>query len=280
MKTLTEFDGFRLKNALQTKKELTAAGKTAEELPQAMGEALKLEGDKLTHLLAALELAEGHPEHLKRVVVYTVEEGQKAPNGAVQKGDKWYLAEFFYTPAPKRKAREEHADGRRGRGKGRDKGKRRRPDRNERSDSGDRGARARSDARSDERRPSGPAMPIGPITVTPVNGKPITVIPVKVSAPSNDGKDAAPASGNPADSAKAGEPGEKRRRRRPRHRRPPGPRPEPGAKAAEPGAAPNVKPLVTPLVTPKADNVSSSQAEPKPTAESTADTGGGDQAQT
>lgn len=118
MKTLTEFDGFRLKNALAKKAELSAAGKTPEELPAAMGEVLKLEGDKLTLFLAALEHAEKRAEGLKRIVVFTVEEGKKAPHGAVQVGDKWFLAEFFYTPAPKRESKHSDRDGgKRGRGK-------------------------------------------------------------------------------------------------------------------------------------------------------------------
>lgn len=104
-KTITEFDSFRLKNALNTKKELAAAGKTPEEIPAALGEALKLEGDKLKWFLAALELAEARIDNLKRVVVYAAEEGKSAPSGAVQKEDKYFLAEFFYTPQPKRESR-------------------------------------------------------------------------------------------------------------------------------------------------------------------------------
>ncbi|MBI3557665.1 MAG: hypothetical protein HY074_15495 [Deltaproteobacteria bacterium] len=126
MKTLTEFDAFRLKNAMNTKKELTAAGKTAEELPAAMGEALKLEGDKLTLFLAALEVAEERPEGLKRVVVFAVEEGKSAPKGALLKGDKNFLAEFFAPPQSAQKRFDSRdgggRDGKRG-GKGKGGGK-------------------------------------------------------------------------------------------------------------------------------------------------------------
>src|SRR5262245_23683379 len=106
-KTLTEFDGFRIRNAVTTKAELTKAGKTAEELPAAMGEELKLEGDKLTLFLAALEVAEGRHAALKRIVVYAPEEGKAAPSGAVEKDGKYFLAEFFYVPQkePKRRGR-------------------------------------------------------------------------------------------------------------------------------------------------------------------------------
>ncbi len=126
MKTLTEFDAFRLKNALNTKKELTAAGKTAEELSAALGEALKLEGDKLTVFLAALEIAEERPEGLKRVVVFAVEEGKSAPKGALLRGDKNFLAEFFAPPASAQKRFDSDdrggRDGKRG-GKGGGKGR-------------------------------------------------------------------------------------------------------------------------------------------------------------
>jgi len=110
-KTITEFDGFRIKNALTTKKELAAAGKTPEEIAQGLGEALKLEGDKLKWLLSALEVVEGR-------------EG------------KHFLAEYFYVPQKQeRKGREgrdgDKRGGKRGgkRGKGRDGGRGGRGDR-------------------------------------------------------------------------------------------------------------------------------------------------------
>lgn len=116
MKTLTEFDGFSLRNAITKKKELLAAGKTAEELPQALGEALKVEGDRLTLLLAAVELTESKTDQLKRVVVYSVEEGKSAPKGTVEKDGKHFLTEFFFAPSSQKAPRDE-----KGRGGGRDK---------------------------------------------------------------------------------------------------------------------------------------------------------------
>lgn len=93
MKTLTEFASHTLKNAAKIRADLTAAGKTPEELPAAMGEALKLEGDRLTRMLAAIETVDGRPGDLKRVLVMQLNEGEKAPEGAVQKGDLWYVPE-------------------------------------------------------------------------------------------------------------------------------------------------------------------------------------------
>lgn len=119
MKTLTEFDGFSLRNAMTKKQELLASGKTPEELPQAMGEALKVEGDRLSFLLAALAVIEGRSDNLKRVVVYSVDEGKAAPKGTVEKDGKHFLAEYFFVPQAKK---EQRRDGRRPRdGKGRGK---------------------------------------------------------------------------------------------------------------------------------------------------------------
>jgi hypothetical protein len=186
MKTLTEFNGFALKNALETKKQLVAAGKTAEELPAAMGEALKLEGDKLTFYLAAIEVAEARPDNLKRVVVLDIPETEKAPKGAEKKGEKYFIAEYFYTPAPKREGRGQGRHEGRGDGKKRGKGRGGRGGRGQRDERG-RGGRpgqgaeqnasgATGEARADgggktgegesdqrrRRRPRGPRRPRSP----------------------------------------------------------------------------------------------------------------------
>jgi hypothetical protein len=95
MKTITEFHVSALKNAIKTKTELLAAGKTAEELPAAMGEALKLEGDKLNHVLNAIEVVGTKTNDLKRVVVYTLLENEKAPSGVQQKGEQYFGIEYF-----------------------------------------------------------------------------------------------------------------------------------------------------------------------------------------
>ena len=93
MKTITEFDATRLKNAAKIQQELQAAQKPAEELPQAIGESLKLEGDALNFLLNALAVAESSKKKLndlKRVVVFSLSEGEKAPFSAQQKGDQYF----------------------------------------------------------------------------------------------------------------------------------------------------------------------------------------------
>jgi len=107
MKTLTEFFGPNLVRALQTRQECLAAGKTAEELPAALGESLKVEGEKLQRLCVALELIEKKHDRLKRVIVLQPAEGQKAPSGAVERDGLVYVIEFFAAPAgsaPEKKA--------------------------------------------------------------------------------------------------------------------------------------------------------------------------------
>ena len=102
MKTLTEFPSATIKNATKIRQELITSGKTPEELPAALGEALKLEGDKLNRLMNALEATGSHHlNDLKRVVVYLPAEVEKAPEGTVQKGEHLYLVEYYTVPAQK-----------------------------------------------------------------------------------------------------------------------------------------------------------------------------------
>jgi hypothetical protein len=121
MKTMTEFNGFQIKGALAKQAELAAAGKTPEEIPAAMGEAYKLEGDKLKFFMNALAHAQAqkHPETIKRVLVMSLAEGEKAPHGAAQVEEHYYLAETYPQPASKQKAHGRGDRDERGRGKGR-----------------------------------------------------------------------------------------------------------------------------------------------------------------
>jgi hypothetical protein len=176
MKTLTEFDGFSIQRALNTKKELLAAGKTAEELPAAMGEALKLEGDKLTYFLNALELAETKPDGLKRVVVYAIEEGKSAPQGSVLKGDKHFRLEHFYTHQPKPARPERDA---RGGGKGKKDG-----DRKKRGGRG--GGGGRRPDQSAGGKPGEPLVAGAPVKPGGGDRPPRVSRPPREQAPKND----------------------------------------------------------------------------------------------
>jgi hypothetical protein len=127
MKTLTEVPGPNLKNAAKVKQDLATAGK----MPQALGEALKLEGDKLNYLLTAVEVVGEKQTDLKRVMVYALNEGEKAPHGALQKGEHYYLVEYFPSlNPPKAKGRGDQNEDRGGKrggrgGKGGDRDKKR-----------------------------------------------------------------------------------------------------------------------------------------------------------
>ncbi|MBI2712312.1 MAG: hypothetical protein HYX41_05565 [Bdellovibrio sp.] len=137
MKTLTEFTAIGLKQALQTRNDLLQQGKTAEELPTALGEALKVEGDRLTHLLTALELVQSKITDLKRVLVFSLNEGEKSPSGTVLKGEPGKQVGFLseYYPSLEKKGKERGTAGPDRNEKGR-KGKGRNGDRNRRDKQG------------------------------------------------------------------------------------------------------------------------------------------------
>lgn len=126
MKTITEFLGVQIKNAAKTIEELTAAGKTAEELPAALGEAVKMEGDKLKFLMNAVEVSKQGSkkgiDNLKRVVVIQLGENEKAPYGAIKKDEQCYVIEMIpqaYSAARAQAEANRDRDDRRGGGKGR-----------------------------------------------------------------------------------------------------------------------------------------------------------------
>lgn len=177
MKTITEFTALTLKNAAKAQADLTAAGKTAEEMPQALSEAIKVEGDKLSLLMSALESVGTKLDDLKRVIVSTLNEGEKAPSHAKLKGEHYFTAEYYPPIAKKGAAPQgQHErggkgrDGKRGDRKG--KGRGGRGGRDDRKPRGDRPEGAPKEA--SERGPRGPRAPR---PVTPSNGKKIEIKP-------------------------------------------------------------------------------------------------------
>ncbi len=105
MKTITEFSGFQIAEAIQKQNVLKAAQKTPEEIQKEVAEVYKLENEKLTYFLSAMEVANGKSNHLKRVVIWTLNEGEKPPEGWIEKDGKYYVSEYFYVPEPKRQTR-------------------------------------------------------------------------------------------------------------------------------------------------------------------------------
>lgn len=85
------------------------------DIPKLIGEAFKMEGDKLTMFMNAIEVAKRRPQHIKRVVVMQLAEGEKAPANSFEKDGKAYLLEHFFVPQPKREFRHNKKGGRFGR---------------------------------------------------------------------------------------------------------------------------------------------------------------------
>ena len=127
MKFVTEFANVTLKQALNAKNALTAEGKTPEEVQASLGTTYKLEGEKLTHLSHALEVASQNTENLKRVLVVSLNEGEKAPAKAVQVEAFHYVPDFHVTARPQQADKKDARGGRgggggKGRGGGGDRG--------------------------------------------------------------------------------------------------------------------------------------------------------------
>ncbi len=95
MKTITEFSPSVIKSASRIRVELAASGKTPEEIPAGLGEALKMEGDKLTHFMWAIEVVAEKTADLKRVLVFSVAEGEKAPSSAKEKNGVYFMVEYY-----------------------------------------------------------------------------------------------------------------------------------------------------------------------------------------
>jgi uncharacterized membrane protein YgcG len=119
MKSVTEFPSFKLVQALKTKAALTAEGKTPEEIQASLGEAYKLEGDKLKYFINALDVAGQNTEKLNRVVVMTLNEGETAPHKATKVDEMHYVPEFFTAQKPPEQRSAGGPGGRGGRGGGR-----------------------------------------------------------------------------------------------------------------------------------------------------------------
>jgi hypothetical protein len=100
MKSVTEFWGVALAPALAIKTALTTEGKSAEEIATALGEKLKMEGDKLKHAIASIEVLIANPEKLSRVKVVSLAEGETPPAKAIKVEEFYYVPEFATAPKP------------------------------------------------------------------------------------------------------------------------------------------------------------------------------------
>lgn len=95
MKTITEFPGFLLTNALKAKLELISSGKTDEEAGASLGETYKYEGDKLKFFLNSITVISEKTEKLRRVIVVQLAENENGPAGGKKIDEQMYLAEYY-----------------------------------------------------------------------------------------------------------------------------------------------------------------------------------------
>lgn len=120
MKSVTEFAGYTLTQALAAQKAFAAEGKTPEEVQAALGEKYKFEGDKLKYFIAALDVASKETNPLKRVIVTSLNEGEIAPAKSTKIEEMCYVTELLITTkaAPAEKSDNRNNKGRGGRGAG------------------------------------------------------------------------------------------------------------------------------------------------------------------
>lgn len=97
MKTLTEFSGFALKDALAKKAALIAEGKTEEEALASIHEQLKLADEtKMAFFKNAVDMTSSRLDRVKRVVIAVkATETEKVPEAFSEREGHFYLVEFF-----------------------------------------------------------------------------------------------------------------------------------------------------------------------------------------
>ncbi len=79
---------------LTAKTAWVTEGKTPEEIQQSMGEKFKMEGDKLKHFITAIEVANQNQDRLSRILVASLNEGEKIPPKAEKIEEHYYIPEF------------------------------------------------------------------------------------------------------------------------------------------------------------------------------------------
>ncbi|HEX5037435.1 MAG TPA: hypothetical protein VFX30_09790 [bacterium] len=112
MKSVTEFPSHMVKRGVEIKAELEGQGKTPEEIQASLGEAFKIEGDRLKHFFNSLDVAAKNVG-LSRMRVVTLAEGESAPPKSVAIEEHHYVPEFLVLAQPRQPER-----GGKGRGRG------------------------------------------------------------------------------------------------------------------------------------------------------------------
>lgn len=273
MKTVTEIHSVELKSALSTFENLTKAGKTPEEISQAIGEAFKREGEKLKFFIGALETVRGRDRGLKRVVVLLPQEKDKIPEGGQKREEHVYLAEYYPALEAKPRGKGRFAGrGERDRGKGRgDKKRGKRQDK--RGEGRDYQGR---DRHGEERGFRGrekigiPVMSVDRVAGAHVG---VSIVPRKTTArivPKGSAGETAPASASGGATSEPKDPSKRpprfRRRWRPRHpRREEGSKLDEIRKQAQDSATQNQTQAGTPSVRPVVQSSEQAQESAKST---------------
>ncbi len=115
MKTLTEFSGFVLKDAVAKKAALLSEGKSEEEAQAQILELLKLDEAKAGFYKNVLDMTSSRMDRVKRVVVaLKASETEKVPEAYTEREGHFYLIEYF--PGADQRGRSAHSgeDDRRG----------------------------------------------------------------------------------------------------------------------------------------------------------------------
>lgn len=99
MKSITEFTQPSLQKVLAAKTTLASEGKTPEEIATALGETLKMEGDKLKFIQVAADLVVGK-NSVRRVLVATFAEGETIPSKYQKVEDTYYAVETLELTKP------------------------------------------------------------------------------------------------------------------------------------------------------------------------------------
>jgi hypothetical protein len=131
MKTITEFSGYTLKDAIAKKSALLAEGKTEEEAQAAINEQLKLlDETKVGFYKNAVDMSKSRIDQVKRVVIAVkATETEKVPEAFSERDGNFYLVEFFPQAGAMSRGRSDDRfdrndrGGRGGRGGGRDGGR-------------------------------------------------------------------------------------------------------------------------------------------------------------
>jgi hypothetical protein len=174
MKTITEFSGFALKEAISKKAALLTEGKTEEEALSAIHEMLKLDETKAPFYKNAVDMTSSRIDRVKRVVIATkANDAEKVPESFMEREGHFYLIEYFPEANTRGAKKEESASyhddfvrgrsgGGRGGPRGNDRGNGRGNDRGN-----DRGS-DRGNDRGRGRRPGGDAPRFGDANPRPV----------------------------------------------------------------------------------------------------------------